>query len=221
MKKEQKTLSGRSKILDVDPVYPRADAIKRAAEIIEHGGIVIFPTACLYGLAADAMNGDAVRKIYDIKKRPAENPILVLVENLEAVNTITVSIPLAAKRIMKQFWPGNVTLIFEAKTDMPSITTAGTGKIGIRMPGHQVAMALAKQTKRPLTGTSANISNTAGCSRISDIEPEIVERVDLVLDAGALKGGVGSTVVDVTTTPPEILREGTIAAADILNCLDC
>ena len=219
MKKEQKKLNSSSKILSIDPVYLEADIIDRAAEVIEKGGVVVFPTTCLYGLAADATNEDAVRKIFNIKKRPAVNPILVLVENQEMIHNIVLSIPPQAEHIMKTFWPGNITLVFEAKSNMPSITTAGTGKIGIRIPGHEVAMALVKNLACPVTGTSANISTTAACSRISDIDTDIIDRVDLVLDAGTLKGGMGSTVVDVTKTPPEILREGSITAADVLNCV--
>jgi L-threonylcarbamoyladenylate synthase len=220
LKKKQKKLNSSSKILAVDPVSPQADIINQASETVAKGGVVIFPTTCLYGLAADAMNEDAVRKVYEIKKRPPDNPILVLVKNQEALKKIAVSISTEAYRIMKIFWPGNITIILEAQDSMPAITTAGTGKIGIRIPAHNVAIELTKRLKNPLTATSANISNTTGCSKVSDISPEIIDQADLILDTGPLKGGVGSTIVDVTTTPPEILREGTIAAADILNCLD-
>jgi len=213
-------LNSSSKILAVDPVSPQADIMNQAAETVAKGGVVIFPTTCLYGLAADAMNEDAVRKIYEIKKRPPDNPILVLVRDLNALTKMAVSLSPAADVIIKEFWPGNITMIFEAQDSIPAITTAGTGKIGIRIPAHNVAMALTKRLKHPLTATSANISKSAGCSRVSDISPEIIDQADLILDTGTLKGGAGSTVVDVTTTPPEILREGTIAAADILNYLN-
>jgi L-threonylcarbamoyladenylate synthase len=213
-------LNSSSKILNIDPVSPQADIIALAGEIIAKGGVVIFPTTCLYGLAADATNEDAVRKIYRIKKRSSDNPILVLVKNQEALKKIAVSIPSTADRIMEHFWPGNITMIFEAQESIPAVTTSGTGKIGIRIPAHNVAMALTKQLKNPVTATSANMSETPGCSRISDIDPDIVDQVDLILDAGTLKGGMGSTVVDVTKMPPEFLREGTVPAVDILSCLD-
>jgi len=219
LKKKQKKLNSSSKFQNIDPVSPQAGIIDRAGEIISNGGVVIFPTTGLYGLGADAMNEDAVRKVYEIKKRPPDNPILVLVKNQEALKKIAVSLSPAANAIINNFWPGNVTIIFEAQNNMPSITTAGTGKIGIRIPAHNVAMALTKRVEYPVTATSANISNTAGCSKISDISPEIIDQADLILDAGNLKGGMGSTVVDVTTSPPEILREGTIAAVDILSCV--
>lgn len=220
MKKKQKKLNSSSNILEVDPVSPQADIMDQASETIANGGVVIFPTTCLYGLAADAANEDAVRKIYKIKKRSSDNPILVLVKNQEALKKIVVSIPPAADTIINKFWPGNITMIFDAQDSIPSITTAGTGKIGIRIPAHNVAMALVKQLEHPVTATSANISDTTGCSRISDIDPGMIDQVDLILDAGTLKGGVGSTVVDVTKTPPEVLREGTIAEVDILKCLN-
>ena len=112
-------MSSSSKILNIDPAFPGIDIIERAAEVIEKGGVVVSPTTCLYGLAADATNEDAVRKIFDIKKRPAVNPILVLVENQEMIHNIVVSIPPQAEHIMKTFWPGNITLVFEAKSNMP------------------------------------------------------------------------------------------------------
>ena len=219
MKKKQKKLNDNSKVLTVDPVSPQADIMNLAAETIAKGGVVLFPTTCLYGLAADAMNEDAVRKIYSIKKRSSKNPILVLVKNHEALEKITASVPPAAARIMKKFWPGNITIVFEAGKKVPSVITAKTGKVGARIPAHSVALSLTERLKNPVTGTSANISEGTGCSAVSDISPEIISHADLILDAGPLKGGIGSTVIDVTVAPPKILREGTAGAVDILNCL--
>jgi len=113
-----------------------------------------------------------------------------------------------------------VTLIFKAKDTLPANLTADTGKIGIRMPQHPVALALSKAVGGPLTATSANITGDSGCSTVSDINPRISGKVDLILDAGPLKGGIGSTVVDVAVDPPIILREGAIPAKDIFFVLE-
>jgi L-threonylcarbamoyladenylate synthase len=121
---------------------------------------------------------------------------------------------------MNCFWPGAVTLIFRAKDTLPTNLTANTGKVGIRMPQHPVALALSKSVGGPLTATSANITGSSGCSTVSDIDPRISNKVDLILDAGSLKGGVGSTVVDVTVDPPKILREGAISEKDIFIALE-
>jgi L-threonylcarbamoyladenylate synthase len=125
-----------------------------------------------------------------------------------------------AVSIMEHFWPGGITIVFEAKRTLPKNLTAASGKIGIRVSGHRVASALVDALSSPITGTSANISGNAGCSHISNLDSLIVDNVDLILDAGKLKGGPGSTVIDATTAPPEILREGTVTAREVLKILD-
>jgi L-threonylcarbamoyladenylate synthase len=119
---------------------------------------------------------------------------------------------------MDAFWPGRLTLVFEARNSLPDQLTAQTGKIGIRLPGHPVAAAIARQVKGPVTGTSANISGQPGCCRAQDLDPAIAGQLGLILDAGTLIGGIGSTVVDVTSTPPQILREGAVTAKEVLSC---
>ena len=120
-----------------------------------------------------------------------------------------------ARELMAQFWPGRITLVFEAKKTVPDNLTAGSGKIGVRMPGHAVALELARRVQGPLTGTSANISGDVGCSRIEHLDSRLARQVDIILDAGRLKGGLGSTVVDVTDERLRIIREGEISAEEI------
>lgn len=215
--KRQKNLPNPDKIRQVSPNRPAPVAIREAAEIIEKGGIVIIPTRCLYGLAADAFNAAAVQKIFGLKNRPADNPILVLIKTKDELSRLARDIPAYADRIMNRFWPGKVTLIFHARGGLPVELTAGSGKIGVRLPGHPIARAVVQATPNPITGTSANLSGKAGCSRVAKLAPEIAEKVDLIIDAGPLKGGAGSTVVDVTESSPKILREGEVSAGDILT----
>ena len=118
---------------------------------------------------------------------------------------------------MDKFWPGRVTLVFKAADTVPHYLTAGSGKIGIRLPGHPVAAALVESLGAPLTGTSANLLGKPGCRRIDDLDPYLVQQLDAVLDAGPLKGGAGSTVVDVTQDIPTVLREGEISKNEILT----
>jgi L-threonylcarbamoyladenylate synthase len=204
-----------NKIRKTDPVTPDPDAIVQAAQLIRKGGVVLFPTRCLYGLGADAMNPDAVNRIFEIKQRPKQKPILVLIHDQKELGRLVQEIPPAARRIMDGFWPGKVTLVFKAKADLPVALTAGTGKIGVRLCGHPVAAALAREAGCPITGTSANLSDHAGCSEISELDIQVAEKVDLILDAGPLEGGKGSTVVDVTEYPPIILREGAVRSAEM------
>ncbi len=121
---------------------------------------------------------------------------------------------------MDYFWPGQITIVFEAKSTISRNLTGGTGKIGIRMPEHPVALSLVKEVNSPITGTSANISGEAGCSVISDLDAQIADKIDIMLDAGSLKGGAGSTVIDVTTSFPTILREGYVSAKNIIAALE-
>jgi L-threonylcarbamoyladenylate synthase len=208
------------KIISVNPKDPDPDIISEAAGVIQTGGVIFFPTQYLYGLGADALNADAVNRVFDMKRRSYKKPILVLVKNLEDLKRIVKSIPPSASRIIEKFWPGRITIVFEAKETLPVKLTAGTGRIGVRLPEHPVAAALVNLVEGPITGTSANIAGNAGCSRIADLDPRIAEKLDLVLDAGPLKGGIGSTVVDVTGDVPRILREGAMPSVEIFAVLD-
>ncbi len=208
------------KIIQVDPLNPRDDHIVESFQIIKDGGVIVFPTQYLYGLGADALNVEAVDKVFAIKQRSYHKPLLVLIPHRQDLKRLVQHVSSAAVHIMNCFWPGAVTLVFKAKDTVPENLTANTGKVGIRMPQHPVALALSKVVGGPLTATSANITGDSGCSTVSDIDLRISNNVDLILDAGPLKGGTGSTVVDVTIDPPKILRDGAISAKDIFIALE-
>ncbi len=226
-KKKQKNLSikkkislrFKDKIRRIDPLSPQPDIISEAANIIKSGGVVSFPTKCLYGIGADAYNPIAVAKVFEIKQRPLSKPLLVLINANNDLHKLVKTVPEAAQTIMDRFWPGEITVVFEAKKTLPVNLTAKTGKIGVRVPEHRVASALIDTAGFPITGTSANISNSLGCSQICNMDPLIAEKLDLILDAGPLKGGAGSTVIDVTMEPPKILREGEISVKDVFDAL--
>ena len=209
--------SAANKIRRIDPVNPQHDLIVEAARVIEKGGIVVFPTSFIYGLGADAFNEDAIDRVFRIKKRPLNKPLSVLVKNREILYRLVQYIPSYASIIMDRFWPGKITIVFKAKDGLPKNLTAGTNTIGVRIPEHRAACALVDVLDNPITGTSANFSGHAGCSQISDLDPLIADELDLILDAGPLEGGIGSTVIDVTSDAPKILREGAIAAEDIFT----
>lgn len=181
--------------------------------------MVVFPTSGLYGLAADAFNETAVRRLYHIKRRPENKPVLVLISSRTILPEITTEVPEAASRLMDRFWPGQLTILLTSRPAFPEALTAGTGRIGVRLPLHPVARALAAALNHPVTGTSANLSGSGGCSCIEDLDAALVRMADLVLDAGPLKGGPGSTVVDATCSPPAVLREGAISAETIFQSL--
>lgn len=205
--------------LAIDPGRPDPLVIRAAADIVRRGGVVVFPTRCLYGLAADALNPAAVERVFALKRRPAVKPILVLVADPCGVRSLVEQVTPPAERLMQHFWPGLVTVIFTARKKLPANLTAGTGKIGIRVPSHPVAAALVKAAGGPLTGTSANISGQAGCHRVADLDPQLAAAADAVLDAGPLAGGTGSTVVDATAEKVRVLRQGSVSARAVLALL--
>jgi len=197
--------------------FPRREYILETVDILKAGGIVAFPTRCLYGLGVDAMNARAVERVFQIKQRAPDKPLLVLVAGSYELEKLVEDITDAAIKIMDSFWPGRVTIVFKAAASLPHNLLGHTGKIGIRVPGHPIAKALVKAFGGPITGTSANLSGQAGCSRVDDFDPLLVEQLDRVLDAGPLKGGAGSSVIDVTGERPVILRVGEVTRSELLR----
>jgi L-threonylcarbamoyladenylate synthase len=139
-------------------------------------------------------------------------PLLVLIQDRQMLSRLTTGVPTSAETLIKRFWPGGLTLVLPVHPDLPASLTGGSGTVGLRETAHPVARSLARAAGGVITGTSANRSGDAGISRIRDLDPQVAAGVDLILDAGELAGGLGSTVVDCTTRPPRVLREGAVAA---------
>lgn len=194
----------------VDARLPDPGTIQEAVDILKGGGIIAFPTRGLYGLAADAYNPDAVKRLFRLKKRPPHNPILILIRNTGVIDEVAEVVPLEAMALMEKFWPGDITIVLKARSGFPETLTGGTGKIGVRVPAHPVAKALVTLFENPITGTSANISGSPACADIYDMDSGFRKKIDLILDAGPLQGGMGSTVVDFSETPFRLIREGRI-----------
>jgi L-threonylcarbamoyladenylate synthase len=204
----------------VDPVSPDPDAVEEAAARVRQGGLGVVPTRGLYGLAANAFRESAVARLFALKGRPADKPVLVLISDPSELDRLVVGVPETGRLLMDRFWPGRLTLVLPARPEVPAALTAGTGKIGVRLCGHPAARMLAAAAGGPVTGTSANRSGGPGCHRIGDLDPEVARGVDFILDAGPLAGGPGSTVVDVCGDRPEVLREGAASRAELAEVLD-
>lgn len=183
----------------------------RAAEILVAGGIIAYPTETFYGLGADATNEKAIRKIYAIKGRNFKSPLAVIIDQTESLYPLVCEVPAAALKLMQEFWPGALTIVFRASDKILPVLTAGTGKIGVRVSGHPGARAIAQMLGGPLTATSANLSGAAECSAASEVLRQMGDKIDAIIDSGKTPGGKGSTIVDVTCNPPVILREGIIS----------
>jgi len=204
------------KIVSVDAHAPKGDVIYRAAAIIGKGGVVVCPTRGLYGLAVDALNTAALQKIFRVKVRDPDKPLLVLVHQRALLSKLAAEVSPMSRNLMDLFWPGKITLVMTAVPGLPVGLVSKQGKIGIRLAGHPVAAALAKAVGGPITGTSANLSGHGGCTDIDLLQPAVLDAVDLVLDAGRLKGEP-STVVDAGGRTPVVLREGAVPAAEIMR----
>jgi L-threonylcarbamoyladenylate synthase len=206
-------------IIRINPEKPEPDRIGEAVAILKSGGVIAFPTETLYGLGADARNETAIEKIFEIKGRDFKNPILVVIGDRGHLKALAADIPLQARKLMDRFWPGPLTIVFRAAPPVSPKLTAGSGKIGIRLTSHPVAMAIAERLGGPLTATSANLSGAPECSSAAEVLSQLEGKLDGVVDGGQTPGGKGSTIVDITVIPEKILREGVIAASLIQDTL--
>ena len=194
----------------VDADRPEPDALDAAAAVLKSGGIVAFPTESFYGLGADALAPAAVRRIFEVKGRPETKPLLVLVDSIEQALALAVEPSAGARALMAQHWPGPLTLVLRAAPTVPVEVTAGSGTVGVRVPGHAVALGLVRAAGRPVTAPSANPSGAPPPTLAAEVARLFPGTLDLILDGGATAGGEGSTVADCTVWPPRILRQGPI-----------
>lgn len=208
-----------TKIIQIDPERPEPEKIDEAVAILKGGGVIGFPTETFYGLGADARNEAAIKKIFAVKGRDFNNPILVVIGEPGHVDLLAGDIPALARSLMQRFWPGPVTILFRASAAVSQKLTAGSGKIGIRLTSHPIARELARKLGGPLTATSANLSGAPECSTAAEVLSQLEGKIDGLVDGGITPGGKGSTIVDATVAPVYVLREGVIPAALIQETL--
>lgn len=206
-------------VLKVDPVSPDSRKIRLAANFIKKSGLVAFPTETVYGLGADALDAKAVLAVFKAKKRPLDNPPIVHVSTANDVRRLVDEFPLKARILIKKFWPGPLTLIFKRSRIVPDVTVAGLDTIAVRMPRHNVALALIKQSKCPIAAPSANLSGKPSPTTAKHVLEDLNGKIDAILDAGPTIIGVESTVLDLTVDPPQILRPGGITFEDLKSTL--
>ena len=195
-------------LLKVDSEYPDPALIQIVADIVRRGGLVAFPTETVYGLGADALNPEAVLALFAAKKRPLDNPPIVHVADLKEVGRLVLEVPTKAKVLMEKFWPGPLTLIFKRSNLVPKETVAGLDTVAIRMPKHNVALELISQSGCPIAAPSANLAGKPSPTTAQHVYEDLNGRIDAILDGGATKIGVESTVVDLSVDPPLLLRPG-------------
>lgn len=204
-----------TEVLRVSAETPEAELIARAAAILRAGGLVAFPTETVYGLGANALSAEAVAKIFQAKGRPATNPLIVHVAGVEEAKNVVADWPETAARLAERFWPGPLTLVLPKRPIVPDCVTAGLATAAVRMPAHPVALALIRAAQIPLAAPSANRSTYLSPTRAEHVLRDLNGLIDMVLDGGPTPGGLESTVLDLTTFPPRLLRPGLIAPSDI------
>ena len=199
----------------IEPPAPTEDALARAVAILAEGGLVAIPTETVYGLAANALDADAVARIFTAKGRPAGNPLIVHVSGVEMARSLAASWPDSAARLTEALWPGPVTVVVPARSAIPPAVTAGGPTVALRCPAQHLARRLIERLGRPLAAPSANRSERLSPTTAGHVLEGLGNRVDLILDGGPCGRGIESTVVDCTTSPPRILRPGPVGAAEL------
>ena len=190
-------------------------AVKRAAELLRAGEVVALPTETVYGLAANAFDEKAVAKIFQIKGRPANNPIIVHVAGNEMAKLCAENFPPLAGKLSKSFWPGPLTLVLPRAEKIPDNVTAGGETVGIRWPGHPFIQAVIRECGFPLAAPSANLSNRVSPTNAEHVRAQLAGKISLIVDGGQSQVGIESTVLDLTVSPPKILRPGMIHAESL------
>lgn len=209
----------KTKVVKMDPENIDYNIINEAADIINNGGIVVFPTETVYGIGADALNDDAVDKIFKAKGRPQDNPLIVHIAEFSELYELIEEVPQSAVKVAEKYWPGPLTMILRKKNVLSDKITAGLNTAAIRLPVNKIALALIKRSKKPIAAPSANTSGKPSPTEASHVIEDLMGKVDMIIDGGSTSIGLESTVVDMTTEIPMILRPGGVTREDIINVL--
>ena len=209
-------LSSAPEILPTHTAALFQTAVERAAELLREGGLVAIPTETVYGLAANAFNENAVTKIFQVKRRPARNPIIVHVASLEMARQCVSYWPELADKLAKSFWPGPLTLVLPRSSKISDTVTAGGETVGVRWPSHPFIQAVIRACDFPLAAPSANPSNEISPTNAAHVAKGLGDRISLIVDGGQSQVGIESTVIDLTAQPPRLLRPGMIHVESLL-----
>ncbi len=186
-----------------------------AGELLRSGRLVAFPTETVYGLGANALDPMAVRSVFEVKERPADNPLIVHIPALAGLERLVRHVPTLARRLADEFWPGPLTMVLDARPEVPEITTGGLMTVAVRVPDHPVAIALLGAADVPVAAPSANRSGRPSPTSAAHVMADLAGRIDAVVDGGRCVFGIESTVVDVRGTQPIVLREGAVTREDL------
>jgi len=208
-----------TQILKIAPQIIELGKIKIIAEILRREGIIAYPTDTFYGLGANCFSKDAIQRIYQLKGRKLSKPLSVVVSDIEMMREVVIDIPPVFWQITDKFWPGPLTIILKASAKFPADLLGTGASIGIRLPDLPWLRKLVSETGIPITATSANISGEREVSHIEEVRETFYGKVDLIVDGGKTRGNLPSTVIDMTSESPKVLREGAIPRSQLKNHL--
>ncbi len=215
MRDEKNPPAEMTEVIQVDPDCPDATAIARAGAMLREGKLVAFPTETVYGLGANALDAAAVAGIFAAKGRPATNPLIVHVADLDQIPLVAADFPPLAKLLAEKYFPGPLTLILPKTAAVPDAVTAGGPSVGVRMPAHPVALALIRAAGVPVAAPSANRFTEISPTTAAHVLKSLGGRISAIVDGGPTSVGIESTVLDLTTTPPTLWRAGMISRAEL------
>lgn len=206
-------------VLETDALNPDIRVIEEGARILLRGGLVAFPTETVYGLGAVAFFEKSVSKVFEVKKRPPDNPLIIHISSMEMLEKVAVKIPEDAFKLAERLWPGPLTLVLPRHPSVPKITTGGLDTVAVRMPAHPVALKLIELTGYPIAAPSANLSGRPSPTTAEHVLRDLEGRIDAIIDAGETFLGVESTVLNILEDPPVLLRPGAFPVEDIERIL--
>jgi len=215
-----KEAKSKTTFLEIKSGQPQNLVIKQALQTFKNGGLVVFPTETVYGLGALMTNKKAIDKIYQLRKRPKNKALLILVSSPQMAAKYTKKTSAQVKKLIKDFWPGPLTLIFEKNKKVPNFITAGKKTVAIRMPENKFLLDLIKKLGQPIIAPSANLSGRKSPITVQETFQDFFGKVDLILDGGPTKYQKESTILDLTQQPPKILREGAISRKKLAKYIE-
>lgn len=208
-----------TKVFNVNPVDPDDKILRIVSEVIKNGGLVAFPTETVYGLGVNTFDERAVMKIFKVKKRPPDNPLIIHISKLEQLENIVSEFSEIAEKLAKIFWPGPLTMILKKSVEVPDIVCAGLPTVAVRMPSHPVAKKLIEFAEVPIAAPSANLSGRPSPTLGEHVIKDLFGKIDVILEAGKTPLGLESTIVNISRFPPTLLRPGPVTVEKLKQIL--
>ncbi len=205
----------KTRLIKINPLKPQGQQIAFCALVLKKGGVVAFPTETVYGLGADGLNPKAIKKIFQAKKRPADNPLIFHIADKNDIYKFARDVPKVAERLIEKFWPGPLTLVLKKSSIIPKIATGGLNTIAIRMPSNRIAISLIQSIEHPIVAPSANLFGKPSPTIAKHVMDDMNGKINAIIDGGKTRIGLESTVVDLTTKTPILLRPGGISISDL------